>query len=80
MSRRVVCVAGCWGPKLRVQVACLASVSSFRFVEQVRRHHVNPFVVRMEFARGSGTPYRLDHDSPRVSLGKLCRSPRPRSG
>src|SRR6476620_10340362 len=25
ISRNVVCVAGCWGPKLRVQVNCLES-------------------------------------------------------
>src|SRR3954452_5946126 len=28
MRRRVVCVAGCCGPKLRVQVNCLASAAS----------------------------------------------------
>ena len=43
-----------------------------RLVEQLGRHRVILFSFR---PRGSSR-----HDSPRVSRGKLCRSPRPRSG
>ena len=76
ISRSVVWVAGCCGPKLSVQVACLGSVLELGFVEQVAAsaHLRHPWCHRSGF-RVAAVTIR-----PAESRGKLCRSPRPRSG
>ena len=53
ISRKVVCVAGCCGPKLSVQVACLPSVwvVELGLVESWGGHRCHPVLCPLVFDR-----------------------------